>query len=153
MFHSHGRPIISPDERYILTFTKEGGLLWEAATGRRLAGLFHPPIPRAVFLDHGKELITLDKDQAVRWWDLSHLDKRYRVVRPIGGIAAAQWGSELQGILTLSKWAVTQWDVNTGKPLGTILSRRTPADGFLYSTRANRIVVWGKRLGKDYFAF
>jgi WD40 repeat protein len=150
--HSHGRPIVSPDERYILTFTKESGFLWEAATGRRLAGLFHPPLPQAIFLGDGDELITLDKDRAVRWWNLRSLDKRYRVVRPTGGIVSAQWDSKSQGIFTLSKWAVEQWDVATGNDSEEILSFRTLYDGFLYSKQTNRILVWGKRIARKYFA-
>lgn len=61
----------SPDGRTLATGDARGGALWDAATGRRIAGLAGSarPVDRAQFLPDGGSLVTSGSDGACRLWE------------------------------------------------------------------------------------
>jgi WD40 repeat protein len=72
--HSHvAEARFSADGRYVVTGSKEGGRVWDAATGRLLTVPFLPGRGsgegRAALTPDNRRLVTVDHDECVRVWD------------------------------------------------------------------------------------
>jgi WD40 repeat protein len=146
----------SPSGTALLTVsTDNAAQLWEASTGRQLAGpLRHEDqILSACFDAEGTRIVTASADKTARVWSASDGQAVGEPMKHADRVKSARFSSDGRSIVTASDdGSVRFWDAASGRPLGERVEEETPLfAGFspdgkrLLTIHQGRVHVWEVR--------
>lgn len=152
----------SPDQRVILTWSKDGtARLWRATDGQPV-GLpmrHQREVRGAVFSLDGRRILTwsgnqFEADGEVRLWQAADGRPVGAPMRHQGSVNGALFSADGQRILSWSGsrfgvvGEVRLWRAADGQPIGPVMKHEGKVNGALFSPDGQRILSWGGSLTK-----
>jgi RNA polymerase sigma factor (sigma-70 family) len=147
----------SPDGKLVAGGDNHRGIVWDAATGKRVSDFPECGI-RVAFAPDSRTLVTADNGNNLRLWDATTGKELLEIAHHEHGVAAAVFSPDDTLVATSDRKTVRVWDAVTGKLLqslpGALESINqiafAPDGKTLAAARADKkIVFWDPRTGKE----